>query len=237
MSIYSLYWIKHKNHIDPQTQGYIGISNNPERRFKEHKQKQDFPVHNAMKKYGDDVEMILLADNLTEQEAKDSEKTLRPKMHIGWNIMSGGGIPPSTKGAQKPDLSIRFSGSGNPFYGKKHTQETKKRLSESKTGDRNPFFGKERPDHSDKMKAKRGREYPKFKGYFLTPFGRYESFEDACVDGDIKTPTLYKYCIYSNQTVVTNLAYSKSDLLQRLGNRDEVVSKTYNEIGFGYEPK
>lgn len=47
-----------------------------------------------------------------------------------------------------------FPGEKNPFYGKKHTQESKKKMSEMKKGkykgDKNPMFGKKRPDLSER---------------------------------------------------------------------------------------
>lgn len=39
-------------------------------------------------------------------------------------------------------MSERFTGEGNPFYGKKHTEETKKLISEGRSGDKNPAYRK-----------------------------------------------------------------------------------------------
>lgn len=55
---------------------------------------------------------------------------------------------------QRLAISIKHSGEGNPFHGKKHTLETKKKMSEKakeRTGDKNPFYGKR---HSEKSKEK-----------------------------------------------------------------------------------
>ena len=237
MSIYnySLYWIKHKDHKDPKTQGYIGISNNPKRRFKQHQRRQNHPVSNAIKKYGEDVDIFVLQEGLSEFQAKKLEESLRPKMRIGWNIMTGGNVPPSSKGTVRKDLSEKFSGKGNPFYGKRHTDSTKNSIRESMSGENNPNFGLKRPEHSRKLKQKRGKKYPKFRGYFITPFGKYESFEDACNSDGIKVSTLYKYCIYSNESAITNLAYSKSIVLKKVGKKEDVVGKTYKDVGFDYE--
>ena len=52
------------------------------------------------------------------------------------------------------ELSIKYSGKGNPFYGKTHTQEVKEALSElakNRTGELNPFYGKR---HSEETKRK-----------------------------------------------------------------------------------
>jgi hypothetical protein len=45
-------------------------------------------------------------------------------------------------------------GALNPFFGKQHTIDTRKHLSEQKQGDKNHFFGKKRPEHAAKMSLK-----------------------------------------------------------------------------------
>ena len=51
------------------------------------------------------------------------------------------------------ELNKLRTGAANPFYGKTHTEETKKILSERMSGENNPFYGKKRPDHSKKVSA------------------------------------------------------------------------------------
>ena len=77
--------------------------------------------------------------------------------------------------AERKNLSMKYSGEGNPFYGKKHTDETKakmslarkqriisketrEKLSKSISGERNPFYGKK---HTDEAKAKMRLEWQK----------------------------------------------------------------------------
>lgn len=45
------------------------------------------------------------------------------------------------------------TGDKNPFFGKTHSEETKRKLSENMTGENSHLFGKKRPDHSEKMKV------------------------------------------------------------------------------------
>lgn len=61
------------------------------------------------------------------------------------------------RGKKRPDTSERnkkWTGKNNPFYGKKHTKETKQKNSKANSGENHPFFGKKRPDISERMKGK-----------------------------------------------------------------------------------
>ena len=47
----------------------------------------------------------------------------------------------------------------NPFYGRTHTDEVKKILSEKNSGKNNPHYGKKRPEHGPKVsRALKGRK-------------------------------------------------------------------------------
>lgn len=94
--MYSVYWIKYKNHTDPYKEGYIGISKDPLNRFKEHKNSKDNNKVKGAIKNGANIEII--CDNLYLNEALDMEKNYRPDELIGWNFCEGGQIPPTKKG-------------------------------------------------------------------------------------------------------------------------------------------
>lgn len=49
----------------------------------------------------------------------------------------------------KKKISQGRIGSNNPFFGKKHSEESRKKISENLLGDKNPFFGK---THSDEFR-------------------------------------------------------------------------------------
>jgi group I intron endonuclease len=235
MGDYNIYWIKRKHHSDIYSEGYVGISNNPKRRFLEHKnsKKSNSTVSNAVNKY-EDIVLETLYENISLEDAKTKEMELRPCKGIGWNLAEGGGAPPNMKGIKRPDHAENIKGKNNPFYGKSHTEETKKKLSEMRVGEKNPFYGKTRPEHSKKMKALRGKDYPKFKGYFLTPFGKFESYKDACEKLDISNCTLYNYCVVLYEKEISRGSYAKSKFLNQ--NYDEtIIGKTYNDLGFGFE--
>jgi group I intron endonuclease len=235
MGGYSVYWIRRKHYSDVYSEGYIGISNNPKRRFLEHKnaKRNNSIVSNAVNKY-EDVVLEIIQENLSLENAKTKEIELRPNKGIGWNLAEGGGAPPNMKGIKRPEHSENMKGKGNSFYGKSHTEETKKKLSEMKSGKKNPFYGKTRPDHSKKMKALSGKDYPKFRGYFLTPFGKFESYKDACENLNISNCSLHNYCIIFNEKEISKGSYSRSKFLKQ--NYDEtIIGKTYNNLGFGFE--
>jgi predicted GIY-YIG superfamily endonuclease len=76
--MYSVYWIKYKNHTDPYCEGYIGISKDPSKRFKEHKNSRDNNKVKGAIKNGADIE--ILRDNLSLTEALELEKSYRPSL-------------------------------------------------------------------------------------------------------------------------------------------------------------
>ncbi len=96
---HSVYWIRHADHIDLMTQGYIGVSSNSERRFVEHSRSKGNPhLVYAIKKYGWDnliKTQILIAE---EEYCLEVERKLRPDKSIGWNCAIGGGNPPNLLG-------------------------------------------------------------------------------------------------------------------------------------------
>lgn len=122
--MYYIYWIKYKNHTDPYSEGYIGISNNIKSRFRYHSNKNcsDNPILLSAIQKG--AEITLLETVQTKEEALNKEIVYRPSPRIGWNIISGGVSPPNQKGRS-------FIGG---MKNKKHTKETKKLMSQQRLG-------------------------------------------------------------------------------------------------------
>lgn len=92
----AVYWIRLPEHTDPLTEGYVGVSKNWSKRFRDHmkdiKKRSHTNTHfmNAALKYG--VEN-LVADVILMGEEKfcyEVESSLRPKRKIGWNLAPGG---------------------------------------------------------------------------------------------------------------------------------------------------
>ena len=153
----SLYWIAHPDHTDMFTQGYIGVSGNPELRWRQHSQRVCNPhLTHAIKKYGWDAlikKVVLIAD---EAYCYAMEAKLRAEDAIGWNIVKGGNKPPvvenkgrfqkgsipvnkgiplseETKAKVSASQKIRLAKS-NPCKGRKMAEETKAKISATKRG-------------------------------------------------------------------------------------------------------
>jgi predicted GIY-YIG superfamily endonuclease len=100
-------------------QGYIGITIDPVARFKAHKSTnlgKNPPsniLRHAFSKYKDDIRMSILGVFDTREEVLWAEFTLRPSEKIGWNISTGGGY--------------------SPMYGRRHTIETRAKMSQNNT--------------------------------------------------------------------------------------------------------
>ena len=71
----------------------------------------------------------------------------------------------SRKGIKRPDHSKRMSGKNNPMYGKKLSEEAKRRI-----GDKNKGLQKGK---NNSMYGKKGKESPVFKGKCKTTSGYY----------------------------------------------------------------
>ena len=136
-----VYWIHRPCHTDMTTQGYIGITKDPTRRWQEHKLSAKTngktTVYKAMKKYADvQFDVILIGDRAYCEEI---EIKLRPQHKIGWNIAIGG--EDATKGAtlmsQQAYLSRRIANADYYWYNTeiallKSLHNKKKRLDNAK---------------------------------------------------------------------------------------------------------
>lgn len=104
--------------------------------------------YKVIKKYGwDNIEHYVIANHLTEDEAKEFEKTLIGKLQCkgkyGYNLTDGGdgslGYIPTK--AEREYKSKKYSGKGNPYYGKKHSEETRLKMKQNHadfSGGKNP---------------------------------------------------------------------------------------------------
>lgn len=228
MEHYSVYWIHLNNHDDPYNQGYVGITGRcPHQRLAEHK-KGRTRVSSAIRSHSDII-LTVLYDKISKEEAVSIERLYRPDDNIGWNLTCGGNVPPSNKGKFRPEQSV-FMKNNNPSA----RADVRAKISSALKGRVGPLTGKKRPTHSLKMKQKSGELYPKFRGYFITPWGTFSSYNDAVSASPqpISAASLYNYCIKNNKKKITTQAICKSPLLRALV---EGVSTTYADLGFGFK--
>lgn len=76
--------------------------------------------------------------NIMEQEQYYLDKLKSYDINIGYNISKTANYCPSTK----KDYSIILRGKNHPMFGKNHSKETIKKISNSRTGLKNPNYGK-----------------------------------------------------------------------------------------------
>lgn len=189
----SVYWIHLPEHTDKLTQGYIGITTDLRRRWRDHKSKtsKSHALKNAIKKYGDYLVWEPIHTNLTYEEACKYETNYRPTDHIGWNIKEGGG------NSQLPQ-SVRDKIS-KAHKGKVLTQEHRDNISNNNCMVNNPeakakmirtLTGRPlKKEHSEAIsKAKLGVPQPNNSGakngrfkpwYFIDPEGIKHEFPNT----------------------------------------------------------
>ena len=115
----------HKNKVNGKR--YIGITcQQLNQRFRNGKGYKSSPHFNhAIQKYGwDNFEHQILFSDLSEEDAKNKEIEMIKKYNTrdsqyGYNITPGG---------------EGYSGKDNPWYGKHHSEESKKKMSEARKG-------------------------------------------------------------------------------------------------------
>ena len=128
----------HKNKTNGKI--YVGLTSMiPEERWKYGKGYHTGHFKYAIEKYGwDNFEHIILKDNLTKVESSYWEKYYIQQYNstdrnYGYNISFGGecGGHPQTEETRR---KIAMNGYHGGFKGKKHSLETKQRMSKSRTG-------------------------------------------------------------------------------------------------------
>ena len=78
----TVYWIHYPNHTDPTVEGYIGITNNIERRIQDHKR--------TFQQYFDAGAIVTVLHEVKKREdAMVIEADYRPLPNIGWNTHPG----------------------------------------------------------------------------------------------------------------------------------------------------
>jgi group I intron endonuclease len=134
---------------------YIGYTENPKNRWLAHQHKSGSKlVWQAIKKYGlDNISFEVIAQDSVDNENNYivEHNTIAPN---GYNIVPGGGLPPNHKGKsyaeiygvdraleQRAKRQVKQLAAGG--YGPvKHTEETKRKISDAVAGKNNPMYGR-----------------------------------------------------------------------------------------------
>ena len=136
-------------------------------------------LNRAVKKYGiENFSKTILAIFNTEQEALDYEEILVTiefiKSNNNYNLVVGGGcfgsgdnhplFGKTHSNETKKKMSDSLKGENNPLFGKTHSNETKKKMSEANKGKKSPFFRRTHLEESRKKisDSKKGENHPLF---------------------------------------------------------------------------
>lgn len=163
--------------------------------------------HRAIRKYGVDcwVSSILIENFITPNE-DEVRMICEYKTHVtqnGYNILKGGDGP--------------GYGEDNHFYGKSHSPSTKQKISKSKTG----------------ISVNKGKENPSFIGYYITPWGEFDSIRDCVSNSPSKmsTRSIHSLCRNCHKPITIHQVV-KSSYLSKID-----IGKTPNKLGFNFLPK
>jgi predicted GIY-YIG superfamily endonuclease len=125
-----MYSVYHIGISDDIRQGYIGVTVNLKRRWKQHRTgRTGKRIQCALKKYPD-AKYKCIAKGLTKNEAYLLESKLRPEPFMGWNISAGGNAGfvwhKSYPGYHEWTTKLKARRVGKqPALGMKHSEETK----------------------------------------------------------------------------------------------------------------
>ncbi len=135
----------------PGNKSYIGVTKHLKLRLKQHHDQNTQLVGSAVRKYGMEniiVSVLCRTDRdtayLIEKRAIERLKALVPQ---GYNVDSGGPGCPAPIEATRKKMSESRKGSRNGMFGRKHTDESKLKMSEAQRA-------RPRAPHSEETKRK-----------------------------------------------------------------------------------
>lgn len=176
----------------PTNRVYVGKTHDLRKRINAHKaaarRGSAVILHSSIRKYGWDAHMLEIIEEVEDEMLNEREtfwiaelKTYHHENPMGMNMTQGGDGQRSTwmhDLRRRQDQSNKFSGEGNPFYGKSHKESTRRIIGE-KTSKRNKRNNHTIPDwgiRKRRMQVIRSiLSYDKY-GNFLK---KYDSITDA----------------------------------------------------------
>lgn len=158
MKLGYVYWV-HLPNQQIKTEGYVGVSINPQKRWEQHKtQKSSKHLSNAITKYGEQLIWDVIFFGPLEG-CYQLEEYFRPTPTIGWNIAIGGensgnlGRPLSIQTKLKLSNSRKgitpWNKGKTNIYSEATLQKLQSATKARVQGSNNPMFGK---THSDQTK-------------------------------------------------------------------------------------
>ena len=160
---------------------YVGQTIDLDEREKQHIRDHKQVIDGAIDKYGEEnFDRYIIDVGYSKEELDEREKywiayydTFEGSKHYnctegGEGVGSGENHPRYGKkhsDETKKKMSEANKGEKNPMYGKTPRDETKKKLSKANKGENNPCYGRTGKKHP--MYGKVGEENPNFKGYIL----------------------------------------------------------------------
>jgi hypothetical protein len=133
-------------------------------------------------------------------------------------------ISRTTRGRSKSDSHRKKL--SESLKGKKKSKEHLEKISQARTGMK---WTEEQKENLKKVRPSNGKNNPIFSGWYITPWGSYETPQSAKDNAPFKIAEagIRKYCKYNNEKVITN----------NNPIRSEYVGKTPKELGFGFKER
>ena len=163
--------------------------------------------HRAIRKYGIDCwDSRILIENSSDPNQDEIDMIKLHQSHVtqnGYNILKGGDGP--------------GYGEDNHFYGKSHSLDTKLKISNSKTG----------------ISVNKGKCNPSFIGYYITPWGKFDSIRDCVIKSPFKlsSRTIHSLCRNLQKPI------SKKQIVKSSFLSENDLGKTPLELGFNFHAK
>lgn len=129
------YFVYHIGITEDYSEGYVGVTNNLTRRWRQHKLGYTgYRLQCALSKHIE-AKYCVVAGGLSREEAFKLEEDLRPYTNIGWNITKGGDAgfvwDSSIEGYGAWVSKLKLARQGRqPSLGMKHTEENKQLFGE-----------------------------------------------------------------------------------------------------------
>ena len=188
-----VYWIRKVEHTNIYTEGYVGVSTNIERRWREHVTEARANRHpnsflrNVINKHYPDNLIFEIVYVSNEDKCYNYEEMLRPETNIGWNLRSGGPVGKMSEEGRKA-ISART-------LGKKLTEKEKERRRYNSYIKLNGFISKQKYRELMQIKSKTVPErYRELEIFSINTAEIFTSVYEAEKSTGIKAFDLFLKC-------------------------------------------